>query len=120
VDRSSWVGSQVLGSVEADGVDLVDDVRGVRAEMHEIGLRHRDGVVTAEERRRYLACWQGLALRRSPGRRPRLSREFDAVLAKRARLLREIRDERTRQEVDAIFGAPEDGAPHGTGSPVPL
>jgi hypothetical protein len=120
VDRSSRVGSQVGSRVDVDDVDLLDDVRGIRAEMHEIRLRYRDGVATAEDHRRFLACWQGLALRRSPGRRPQLSHEFDAVLAERARLLREIQDERTRPEVDAIFGAPEDEAPHGTGSPVPL
>jgi hypothetical protein len=101
-------------------VDLLDDVCGVHIEMAEIRDRYRDGAATMDECRRYLACWQALALRRSPGRRPQLSSEFDELLAERARLLREIGDERTRQEVDAIFVAPEDEAPsEGAGSSVP-
>lgn len=102
------------------GVELLYDVCGVHMEMREIRERHSAGGTDARDRRRYLMYWQALALRRSPGRRPWLPPEFDGVLTERARLLREIRDECTRQEVDAIFVAPEDEAPsQGAGSPVP-
>jgi hypothetical protein len=119
VDRSSGHESQVVGRGGADGVDLFDEACGLRAEMQEIRVRHWEGLADPHERRRFLVRWQALALRRSPGRRPRLSRRFDALLVERAGLLRELQDERTRREVDAIFVAPEDETSHGSGSPVP-
>jgi hypothetical protein len=115
-------GSGSRGPVDGDvGVlDAVfDDVRHVHAEMWDIRLRHAEHAVSAHERVRYLTCWRALALRRSPGRRPFLPPEFDDVLAERAELLEDIRDERTRRDVDAIFeGAPEDEAP-APGSSIP-
>jgi hypothetical protein len=120
VDRSSGAGERAVGASGADqDISLLDEVCGLRAEMQEIRVLHREGLAGAGERRRFLTCWQALALHRSPARRPHLSRRFDEVLAERARLLREIEEERARQQVDAIFVAPEDETPHGTGSPVP-
>lgn len=122
MDLSSVGGSVSQGPVEVDtdvSDDVFDDVRHMHAEMCDIRLRHAERAVSAHERGRYLTCWQALALRRSPGRRPFLPPEFDDVLAERAKLLEDIRDERTRQDVDAIFeGAPEDEAP-AAGSSVP-
>lgn len=103
------------------GSDVLDDVCGVHAEMSEIRTRHRDGIASTEDGRRYVNCWRALALRRSPGRRTGLPREIDVLLDERARLQEEIRHERTRQEVEAIFQvAPEGETPtSGAGSSVP-
>lgn len=100
MDQSSAGPEQYGRRVDAehDG-GLLDDVSGVHAEMSEIRERYQRGEVCPEARRRYLACWRALALRRSPGRRLRLSREFDDLLAERSRLLYEM----TWREVEAIF-----------------
>lgn len=122
MDLSGVRGSRVRLPAEFDHGDVpLDDVREVRAEMREIRIRHRVGMASARERRRYLACWRALALRRSPGRRPYLSREFDNVLAERSRLLQDIHAERTRQEVEAIFEvrSPGQTPTTGAGSSVP-
>jgi hypothetical protein len=94
------------------GVDMLDAISGLRAEMSEIRGRYAVGAATPEDGRRYLTCWRAVALHRSAGRRVHLPRRFDDVLAERARLQDEICTELTRRAVDAVFaGAPEDEAP---------
>jgi hypothetical protein len=121
VGRGAEVGVDLSSGEFDQGVALLDELRGMHAEMRAIKARHEWGEASADDRRRYLTCWFSLALRRSPGRRPYLPPEFDAVLAERHRLLADIEDERTRQAVEAAFGsAPEGEAPpQGVGSPAP-
>jgi hypothetical protein len=71
--------------------------------MWEIRLRHRAGARTRADARRYRACWQALALRRSVGRRTYLPPDVDYLLEERTLLTREIEVERTRQAVEAVF-----------------
>jgi hypothetical protein len=84
-------------------VIVLDDTSGVHAEMWEIRLRYEAGTQTIEDARRYRACWQALALRRSVGRRTYLPPSVDDLLIERAQLSREIQVERTRQAVEAVF-----------------
>jgi hypothetical protein len=84
-------------------VIVLDDTSGIHAEMWEIRLRHEAGTHTIEDARRYRACWQALALRRSVGRRAYLPPEVDDLLVEHELLSHEIQVERTRQAVEAVF-----------------
>ncbi|WP_214401816.1 hypothetical protein [Pseudonocardia lacus] len=90
-------------------VDLLDDVCGVHVEMREIRERHRRGLASPMDQRRYAACWRALALRRSPGRRVQLSREFDVLLAERA-----------WREVEAALARDGEAPASEAGSSVPM
>ncbi len=119
MDLSSGDRAQQGSGESEPGVDPVDEVCGVHAEMQEIRVRHAEGVAGAQERLRYMTCWRALALRRSPGRRPYLPRAFDGLLAEREQLMEDIRHERTRQEVEAIFQAAPEGETPTSGSSLP-
>jgi hypothetical protein len=86
-------------------VIVLDDTSGVHAEMWEIRKRHEAGVSAIDDARRYRACWQALALRRSVGRRSYLPPEVDDLLVENELLRREIQAERTRQAVEAVFAS---------------
>jgi hypothetical protein len=86
-------------------VTVLDDTGGVHAEMWEIRLRRDAGVLTIDDARRYRACWQALALRRSVGRRCYLPPEVDDLLVENELLNGEIEAERTRQAVEAVFAS---------------
>jgi hypothetical protein len=89
----------------APEVTVLDDTSGIHAEMWEIRQRHDVGEHSIVDARRYRACWQALALRRSVGRRSYLPPVVDDLLVEHELLSREIRSERTRQAVEAVFEA---------------
>jgi len=88
------------------------------AEMRRIIARHRAGIDTTEDRRRYRTMWLAIALRRSVCRRAPLSSDLFMVLARWKQALDAAQHERARAAVEDAFG-PDDAPMEGAGS-LPL
>jgi len=91
-----------LADVVAAALDGLASEDVLRAEMGRIRRRHSEGRARAADRRRYCDCWRILALSRSR-RCSSLDAEVAEQLIRRADLMDDIRHERARRAVDAVF-----------------
>ncbi len=93
----------------AEALNRLNDEAAAHGTMWEIRQRHGLGCSTPEDRRTYHACWRAVSLRRSIARRSCLPTEVERVLARRAWLTAQIRDEQTRLAVESVFLSPPEG-----------
>ena len=113
-----WIGPDRVmpfADIVAQALAILAAEDAVHAEMGRIRQRHAEGRATAADRRRYCDCWRFLSLRRSR-QCVGLGPEVAEQLARRADLLEDIRHERARRAVDAVFRVAPDGETPATGA----